>query len=173
MMHFCLLRYYLCRCERLLKVYLSFCRFSTDFCIFAAVTKFASMIGKNNPLNIRYSIFNRWRGQSGSKRGFCEFTEMQYGIRAACILLMRTYRKKGAKTIRQVVTRFAPPSENNTENYISFVCRQVGMSPDEEIRQADYPHIISAMSYMEVGFADFVTVPSVAQVIIEFSIKVA
>ena len=98
---------------------------------------------------------------------------MQYGIRAACILLMRTYRKKGAKTIRQVVTRFAPPSENNTENYISFVCRQVGMSPDEEIRQADYPQVISAMSYMEVGFADFVSVPSVAQVIIEFSIKIA
>lgn len=131
------------------------------------------MIGKNNPLNIRYYLFNRWRGLCGSKRGFCEFTEVQYGVRAACILIMRSYRKKGAKTIRQVVTRFAPPSENNTENYISFVCRQVGMSPDEEIRPADYPHVISAMSYMEVGFAEFVTVTTVSQVIENFSIKVA
>lgn len=130
------------------------------------------MIGKNNPLNIRYSLLNRWRGQDGSNKGFCQFVDIKYGIRAACILIMRSYRKKGLKTIRQVIERYAPPTENDTENYISFVCRQVGMSPDEELRPEDYAHLISAMSYMEVGFSDFVTIPEVLDVIDLYEIKI-
>ena len=47
------------------------------------------------------------------------------------------------------------------------------MSPDNEVRQADYAKIISAMSYMEVGFSDFVSVFAVQSVIDVFKIKAA
>lgn len=129
------------------------------------------MIGKNNPLNLRYSILNPWQGQCGETRGFCNFRSSAYGVRASCILLMQSYRKKGCKTIRSVITRFAPPQENETSRYIAFVCRMCSMSPDEEIRPKDYPHVIHAMSWMEVGFCDCVTVAFVEMVISQFQIK--
>ena len=129
------------------------------------------MIGINNPLNIRHSIWNPWRGEAEPCRGFCQFVTLEYGVRAACITLMRSYRKRGLKTIRQVLERWAPPSENNTDNYISFVCRKISMSPDEELRPKDYPYLIHAMSWMEVGFADCVTVITVREVIEKWDIK--
>lgn len=78
------------------------------------------MVGKNNPFNIRSSR-NKWLGQIGSRKGFCEFSSLGYGIRAV-LVLMCTYRDKyHLKTVRDVVTRFAPPSENKTEDYIKYV----------------------------------------------------
>lgn len=75
---------------------------------------------KNNPLNIRYRECNNWQGQLSPKKGFCEFKSLYYGYRAAVILLNR-YKKNGVCTVRQIVSRWAPPSENNTDNYVSFV----------------------------------------------------
>lgn len=75
---------------------------------------------KNNPLNIRYRECNNWQGQLSPKKGFCQFVSPYSGYRAAVILLNR-YKKHGACTIRQIVSRWAPPSENNTDNYVSFV----------------------------------------------------
>lgn len=129
------------------------------------------MIGKNNPLNLRDSLLNRWKGQCGHTRGFCNFDTSQHGVRAACILLMQSYRKRGCKTIRSVIERFAPPQENDTERYIAFVCRMVSMSPDEELRPKDYPYLIHAMSWMEVGFVDSVTASFVQMVISNFQIQ--
>lgn len=79
------------------------------------------MIGKNNPFNIRYNKRNNWLGQTGQKRGFCEFESMQMGVRAAFVLI-RGYIERDIETPRQIITRFAPPKENDTESYIKFVC---------------------------------------------------
>lgn len=77
---------------------------------------------KNNPLNIRNSNSYKWQGQSGSKKGFCEFTELEYGIRAACYLIMVSYRKAGVNTLASIIRRWAPASDNNpTDSYIEFV----------------------------------------------------
>lgn len=76
---------------------------------------------RNNPLNIRYSVKNDWKGQIGERNGFCVFSEEKYGWRAGFILL-KNYYKKGFRTITQIVHRFAPASENPTSSYVSFVC---------------------------------------------------
>lgn len=76
---------------------------------------------RNNPLNIRYSVKNDWKGQIGERNGFCVFSEEKYGWRAGFILL-KNYYKKGFRTISQIVHRFAPASENPTSSYVSFVC---------------------------------------------------
>lgn len=77
--------------------------------------------GKNrNPLNIRYNPKNNWRGQISQNAGFCVFSHEAYGFRAA-YKLITSYIGNGFNTIEKIITRWAPPSENDTENYIKYV----------------------------------------------------
>lgn len=78
-------------------------------------------IRNNNPANIKRSS-TRWAYMRSiqSDNKFVQFTEMKYGIRAFFIL-MRTYRYKyGLKTPSQIIDRFAPSSENDTNAYKNF-----------------------------------------------------
>ena len=76
------------------------------------------MIARNNIFNIRANGA-KWVGQIGANKGFAEFDTQEHAIRA-WLVLMRTYRKKyGLTTIRGIINRFAPPTENNTENFTS------------------------------------------------------
>ena len=89
------------------------------------------MIGKNNPLNVRKSS-NEWLGQTGSTRGFCDFQNTDYCVRAAMYLICKTYRLRyGLKTYSQLISRYAPPKENNTAAYISFVCKNAFAHPSD------------------------------------------
>jgi hypothetical protein len=45
---------------------------------------------------------------------------MPYGYRAGFVIL-HTYLVHGLNTIEKIIVRFAPPTENNTENYITSV----------------------------------------------------
>lgn len=108
------------------------------------------MIGKNNIFNIRSG--SRWLGSVGSTKGFVDFSSREMCIRA-CLVLLRNYRRRyGLRTIREVISRFAPPSENNTENYIRFVCDSVLMYDLEPINlDIKYFCILSAMAKMETN----------------------
>ena len=117
-------------------------------------------IRNNNPLNVRRSK-DKWKGlravqtdaslasgrlSSGSAESkqaslcthydaeFCQFETMEYGWRAAFVLLTRTYyHKYRLYTIRAIVSKWAPPFENKTEAYIQNVSRLTGIDPDEPI----------------------------------------
>ena len=83
-------------------------------------------------------------------RSFCQFETLEYGWRAAFYLLTRTYyHKYRLYTIRGIVSRWAPESENNTRAYIENVSRLTGIAPDEPI---GIPSIQSAR-WMMVGVA--------------------
>ena len=107
------------------------------------------MIAKNNIFNIRAG--QNWQGKTGVRKGFVEFQSREYAIRA-WLILMRTYRRRGVKSIRQIVTRFAPPKENNTEAYIDYVCRQMKYNANYEL-EADSTYILLgiAMAAMETS----------------------
>lgn len=110
----------------------------------------------HNPLNIRYSPRNAWKGQVGEERGFCKFKSDAYGIRAAYIILTN-YIKNGCNTIEDIISRWAPPSENNTENYIDFVCNETIIPRDHVLTDNSIDDywtkiiIIQAMGIMETG----------------------
>ena len=80
------------------------------------------MVGENNPFNIKFSKRNHWFGQTGSKRGFCEFDTLEHGVRA-CYLLLCNYIRSNYDSIERIINRFAPETENNSLAYISFVCK--------------------------------------------------
>lgn len=110
------------------------------------------MIGKNNPLNIRYSPLNNWLGQSGQTKGFCDFQNVAYCIRAVGYLLMISYRKKGALTYAQLIERFAPGSENPSGYYIAFVCDKCNVFPwDCPEDYFDFANMIYYMWRFEQG----------------------
>lgn len=87
----------------------------------------------NNPLNIRFSPMNVWRGQIGSNRGFCVFDQMENGYRAAFVLL-HNYVKRGYDTVREIVSRWAPASENDTEAYIRIIVEHFNGYADTDYR---------------------------------------
>jgi hypothetical protein len=72
----------------------------------------------NNPLNIRHSA-DRFRGEiAGTDKSFKTFSSLAYGYRAAFVIL-GTYLSQGCNTIEKIISRWAPPAENDTESYIS------------------------------------------------------
>ena len=88
-----------------------------------------------NPLNIRRSK-DQWKGlaEAQTDRAFCQFKSLEYGWRAAFYLLTRTYyHKHRLYTIRTIIRRWAPESENNTQAYVENVSRLTGINPDEPL----------------------------------------
>lgn len=109
----------------------------------------------HNPLNIRKG--NNWQGEASVSldKEFETFINDEYGFRAAFRIIHNGFKAKPPRdTIRKIVNRWAPPIENNTANYISFVSKQTGIDPDTRIV---YEHkeimisIVAAMAFMESG----------------------
>ena len=110
------------------------------------------MIGKNNPLNIRTSCHFKWNGQTGETRGFCDFEDVTMCRRAGAYLLMRSYRRAGIYQVADVIKRWAPAVENDTNAYISFVCKRTGFGKDTKlVFDSDYAAVLAAMEIMEKG----------------------
>lgn len=114
------------------------------------------MIGKNNPLNIRYNKRNSWIGLSAnpSRKGFCRFDRLVYCYRAAYIIIFRSYYNRGLRTYSAIINAYAPPTENDTCSYVDYVCNRLKVFPfDIPSSVNDRLSLLSAMSYYECGFS--------------------
>ena len=115
----------------------------------------------NNPLNIRRSA-DKWQGLKAQQedREFFQFSEMKWGWRAAFRLLCHTYYGKyKLRTIRAIITRWAPPKENDTQYYIRSVAERTGIGADRELgdpqtHPAQWMMIGIAMAIVECGTAN-------------------
>ncbi|MDC9603927.1 structural protein [Xenorhabdus griffiniae] len=85
-------------------------------------------IRNHNPGNIRHG--DKWQGLCSRQtdKSFCQFIAPEYGIRAMLKILRNYVKLYGDNTIRQFISRWAPPNENNTESYITYVSQAVGVS---------------------------------------------
>jgi len=81
----------------------------------------------------------------GSSTGFQQFDTPEAGIKAVDDQLRIYGSKHKLKTLREVISRWAPPSENDTESYIKNVSQRTGIKPDEEIDLSNptIRHVIS------------------------------
>ena len=109
-------------------------------------------LANNNPLNIEAGR-DQWQGMTGSDGRFIIFESAFWGIRAGARIL-KTYRDKRAlNNVHDIVTRWAPPSDNNpTDKYISFVANQAGVLASQPLGVADYPRVVAAMIHFENGY---------------------
>lgn len=92
-------------------------------------------IRNNNPGNIRHGA--NWQGLNPNGRNidsaFCVFESPVFGIRALAKVLINYKKIHGLNTVRQIVSRYAPPNENQTKAYIKSVAKQLEVYPDTKI----------------------------------------
>lgn len=112
-------------------------------------------VRNNNPGNIRYVASQKWLGQVGHDGAFVKFDTMENGVRALARLLKNYYNTHNAKSIAAIITRWAPPIENNTVAYIRQVEDRVGYPSHVDMDAATFadklPAIMSAIARHENG----------------------
>ena len=127
------------------------------------MTKMSRGLRNNNPGNIRLGNF-RYTGEraESSDSAFRQFESMEWGYRAMFMLLHTYAVKHNCRTLSQMINRYAPPSENHTENYLRRVAYDTHLSPDEQIdtlNAAVMTAVVAAMSEVENGTkADMATI---------------
>lgn len=116
-------------------------------------------IRNNNPFNIRKG--STWKGErpNQSDPAFEEFTSMEMGIRAG-LKLIRNHvtgfggKRKPMNSIAKLIAVWAPPTENNTVEYVRTVSRLSGIPKTRTIFPDDRRALLSiakAMTQVECG----------------------
>lgn len=96
-------------------------------------------IRNHNPGNIERG--DPWQGLSSDQSSdsrFCVFLSPEWGIRAIARVLITYQDRHGINTIRGMIERWAPPTENKTGAYVQYVSSQVGASANESVDVTDY-----------------------------------
>lgn len=103
-------------------------------------------IRNNNPGNIENNGI-RWQGLDDTQEGrFYRFVSPEYGFRAMA-RIMRTYSTKyGINTINGIISRWAPPTENDTNSYINHVSSVLGVAPDEYFDVFDDSRLVELLA---------------------------
>ena len=108
----------------------------------------------NNPGNIRHNGDHFQGEANGRDKSFKTFISMAHGYRAI-FKILNTYQSKYAlKSIKQMIERWAPRNENDTDAYIAFVSNFVGIDPDHAVDINDMStmsNIVAAISQQENG----------------------
>lgn len=113
-------------------------------------------IRNNNPGNIEMNDANQWEGKVPRNQNtdgrFEQFTSYAYGVRAL-IMLLRTYIRGSRNTVTRIFEAYAPPSENNTQNYIRFVSDRIGIGPNDMVplTRTNLKALAQAIARMENG----------------------
>ena len=108
-----------------------------------------------NPGNIRRSkVHYKGEKEFSTDSAFKQFETLEAGYRAMFVLL-HTYRVRGyGSTISQMIARYAPPSENNTEAYIARVERMSKIDRHtrlDTLSEEQMVPVVCAMSAVENG----------------------
>lgn len=106
-------------------------------------------LANNNPGNIRLSN-DKWIGSvardKNTDQAFVQFENLAYGIRAMITNILNLAIIYKYTTVSQLINKYAPPNENNTGSYISFVVKAVGKqelpASNDEIVKMIYAMII-------------------------------
>ena len=116
-------------------------------------------IFNNNPGNIDFSpaqyLRDKWVGELGiedrSDARFTTFDTPEHGIRALCKILLTYHHKRRATdgsaidTVKEIIDRWAPPSENNTKSYAAHVRDLLDVETGETIN-VDDPAILMILA---------------------------
>jgi hypothetical protein len=100
-------------------------------------------IRNNNPGNIRRNG-DPWQGlaERQSDVEFFTFKTSIYGIRALARTLITYQDKHSLRTIRQIISRWAPPVENNTNAYVRAVSIDAGLDADQPLDLHRFDHLL-------------------------------
>jgi hypothetical protein len=100
-------------------------------------------IRNHNPGNLRRSK-DPWQGlavDQSADAEFFVFSAPRFGIRALARVLIQYYDRHNLFTVRGIISRWAPPVENNTDAYVAAVARALKVTPDQAMDLHDYARL--------------------------------
>jgi len=104
-------------------------------------------VQNNNPGNLRLA------GQPGAvegEGGFAAFASPGQGLRALTRQVVLGTQTRDM-SLEDFLNKYAPPSENETNKYISFVERQTGLDAKGKVPESRVPQLVRAIIRMEGG----------------------
>lgn len=115
-------------------------------------------IRNNNPGNIEISPHNPWRGSiDGPDDRFETFAAPEWGIRAI-VKILRSYQRRGVRTVADIIATWAPAFENNVGAYIGSVSAESGLQPDSVLDFSNpimIEEFVKAIIYHENGMQPY------------------
>jgi hypothetical protein len=86
----------------------------------------------NNPGDLRHSPHSSHEGEGSNDIGIIDtaadgWADLEHQL--------QLYAQRGM-TVSQAIYEFAPPNENNTAEYLAFVCSAVGCDPSTPVAEA-------------------------------------
>lgn len=87
----------------------------------------------NNPGNLVKTNI-KWQGKVtiNTDGKFEQFVNIHFGIRAMLKDLINDINK-GKNTVSKLILEYAPPNENDTNNYIDLVSKSIGATPNQKL----------------------------------------
>jgi hypothetical protein len=86
----------------------------------------------HNPLDLRHSNHSSHAGEGPNDIGVIDNDVDGW---ADAERQLQLYASRGL-TLQQMVETLAPPSENNTQQYLDFVCQGMGLPPTATVTEA-------------------------------------
>lgn len=115
-------------------------------------------IRRNNPGNLAKGKNVSYLGltdrpDTGRGPHFYAFENMAYGMRAMIQLVLSRITKGGCTTIAKLGPKYAPPSENNTAQWIKDVSKRAGIGPNATLGtdHDTMKKLVMAIALKEVG----------------------
>lgn len=104
-------------------------------------------IRNNNPGNLRFA---NQPGATQGEGGFARFETPEAGLAAMQKQIELDTQTRGL-TLDRFLNKYAPPSENKTQNYINFVAKKTGLDPTKPVPAERIADVQRAMIEMEGG----------------------
>lgn len=106
-------------------------------------------IRNNNPMCVHSKSGGKWLGQTGKdKRGRAIFKSHKYGLRAGYIVLYTYHNKHKRRTVLKILDKYC---NSNREQYARFLCKNMKISPTQEIPLHRLPQLMRCMVRFETG----------------------
>jgi hypothetical protein len=87
---------------------------------------------RNNPGDLRHSPHSSHDGEGSNDIGIIDTPENGWADLEHQLQLYAARQM----TLRAAIYAFAPPNENNTEDYLDFVCQELGVSANTPVSEA-------------------------------------
>lgn len=116
-------------------------------------------VARNNPFDIMYDRSIPWLGEIKPKsgRGLLAFDTAIRGIRAGMKDAHTKVYVDKLDTLETLISKFAPPNENDTAQYIANVREWLGMKPKQKLDLSTRDRLVAyakAINRQEVGYKD-------------------
>lgn len=101
----------------------------------------------NNPGNLRYTAFSRSHGAIGTAGRFAVFPTVEVGRSAITTLLQGP--RYAPLSIANAISRYAPPTENDTKNYERLIAKLTGLDITRKLAELNPEELAAVVSAIQ------------------------